>query len=98
MALRGESWTRSGAERVLRVLLHRPEGAQTGSSPQSVTGNSTEGTPPSTRIRRVTLPAPLVTCVRIVLLIGIFAAASAGWLSGQSTNSSLSGTVKDPRG
>jgi len=98
MALRGESWTRSGAEGVLRVSLHRPEGAQTGASPQSVTANGTKGTLPSRRRWTATLPAALITCVRIVLLIGILATVSAGWLNGQSTNSSLSGAVKDPRG
>ncbi|HXP11687.1 MAG TPA: carboxypeptidase-like regulatory domain-containing protein, partial [Acidobacteriaceae bacterium] len=50
------------------------------------------------RTWKTNLPASLTTCVRLVLLIGILATASAGWLSGQSTNASLSGSVKDPGG
>jgi hypothetical protein len=98
MALHGESRTRSGAEGVLRGCLDRPERSQTGSSNQSVIDDGTECAPPSRSTRRAALPTPLIRCVRVVLLIGIFATVSAGWLSGQSTSASLSGTVKDPGG
>ena len=43
-------------------------------------------------------PTPLIKCLRMVLLAGIFVLISVASLRGQSTNSSLSGTVKDPRG
>ena len=45
-----------------------------------------------------TFPAPLFQRLRMVFLAGIFLLISLGSLRGQSTSSSLSGTVKDPRG
>jgi hypothetical protein len=45
-----------------------------------------------------TSPAPLFKHLRLVLLAGLFVLISPGALRGQSTSSSLSGTLKDPRG
>ena len=43
-------------------------------------------------------PTSAPACLRVLLLIGIFVTFPVASLRGQSTNSSLSGTLRDPRG
>src|ERR1700761_264086 len=86
-----KSRARFETEAVLRTVLDGLARARVASTSRLLTLR------PATA-RRASLASRVTGRAQLLMLLAGFVLASATWLYGQSTNSSLSGTVKDPGG